>query len=1702
MPAINVARTDTFEQQRVKINQIGDQIFQVTSGGSDLAAGNIKLGDGTQTAPSLAFDTDASLGFYKPSTGTIGYVSSSKKLFNITPFDTLFFKDVKIRQEKISATGITFNSFGQNYDAGTYDDILLTGGTGSGAIANISVTAFEGTLVPGEGYLEGNFTDIELRSITGTGSGAIVDFSIQGIIGQVSNAGSAYVPGFYENVPLTGGSGSGAEAEITVVGSTIINGSITNPGSGYVTGTYTSLTAYNTPAQTFVVTANGTSNFIIDGTPSASISVVKANTYRFDVSDASMASHILKFQQTGGDFIGGEYVTLYAGTAGTAGAYVDLIISDIAATGTFEYDCQTHPGMTGVLTITTGPAGQYGRYAIVDIDVDASGTVTSVSFQSTGIGYKASDVFSIDPNQTGGGSGFEYTVSSISYDGVIDNVTITESGQNYAENDILSASDLDLGGGGGSNFAFTITNSPGVPTGFTFTDKGSGYQTGDQLGLPVDITGLTTTLKSTVTGISATLSTAATQITIASTAGITQGMEVFSGGTDVGQVAPDTTVASVDSATTLTLSANPISDGASTLTFRSPGNTEEVIVSTTAGIVAGAIVTQTAGTGSIAANTTVFQVVDATTLILSATPTAAGSATLSFSQPWGSPSTPLLYTVGNLGVIDDFILNDGGIGYTVGDIVSIDPTDLIQPDVFTVTVKLLQELNFPASTYAAGTFSVGDSVKEVDGTVTSINPLGSSTILAEANNNYNSVAATGGTGSGLTVTLSRDAIGALSNFIIDNGGLSYTVGDTVTIPGSSVGGSSPADDITFSVDATTLTTALEVYAVSESGGFTNSITVDSSGVADGAAVLIVGGGATQYSVDTASSILYRYFIDDQLTPDLTLYVGSTYDFDISDISNSGYSFAFSAYRDGINSPSAVSNVDVTVSSSSPQITVPSTTGILVGMDVVTVVSNGGALIPATTVLSVDSPTTLTLSANPLTSGDITLSFIGKQYSDNVSNVVDVEAGTSVVSIKVTDTTPTLYYFDANGLQDMGGSDNNEAQITINSNNPKVFGSGFSATVAILDSTDVITNSVEDGNLDAVSFTGTTASFTNANVLQTITSNIANTSNLQVTTITSSDPGGNISLTAGTLTVNGNVNIGNGIQISESSSDIQTVGEIKTLDQFNSNDALFIRNAEISSATATDIQLSPAANRVARVTGTTALIIPSGSNTDRPGPGVVGDGAIRFNTQTNQYEGYSTTTTSWSSLGGVRDIDGNTYILAEESVGANDNKLWFYNDSVLSMRLTKDWMEFLNADAIRSLDTTAPAYAEWRANTLVTAGDYLKYASNIYYVVVTGTTATSGNEPSDTTGNDFTNGSATLRWHQSAVKDLLFSEIATLKVGNSLDPLPLSINGDLRLRQNVISTDVSDLSLRPNTGKKVVIDAVTSLVIPVGSENDKGSASTGSIRYNTTNQNFEGFNGAQWGSLGGVKDVDQNTYIIPETSPGANENILYFYNNNVNTLNLTETELRFQGINTITTPFDNSLEITASTVTFDNSATTIDNTNLDRSVLSTSKQYFDLAVSTGLNVDPVLRLDDQGDVYLNVGFGSGVFDGVKIFDKDLSAIEIAKYKIVTAQTELTKGGTESGATVLYDPAIDRSSRVEVIAHNTTTGAKEFIELSVIDNGPDIFFTEIGTVQSNGELIQYTIDFNVQGNVRFNFSLASTISNTHVVNITVVSRAIKK
>jgi len=1617
MPAIQVARTDTFEQQRQKINQLGSTVFNITAGGSDLSTGNLKLGDGTRTAPSLSFVSDSGLGIYKSGPNTFGFVSSSKRISDFSTSQAVFYKNLILKKSIITTGGVSTLNSGTNYDAGVYTNIPLLGGTGDGALANITVTAFDGSITnAGSNYVEGSYAAVPL--IGGTGSGSTASFSALGIEGQITNAGTGYVPGTYPNISLTGGSGTGATANITITGQTILSGSITSSGSNYSAGTYNNITLLNSPTTTYTVTTTANLGspppnevYQINGTTQQALTLIKGNTYRFVQSDPSNTGHPLTFENLDGSPLPTEdFVIIDKGVAGSGDAFVDLVIKPTAATQTVRYACGVHSDMGANISITTGSAGRYGSGSIANIETNASGQVSSVTFTSSGTGYKTSDVLQAFSGDIGNGSGFQYTLSGISYTGTVTNVIIVNNGQNYQKNNVLSTLAANLGGSG-SGFEYTISNDPGTITNLTFGSKGSGYTIGDELELPKTISGISTNLKSQVSNVSTTLSDTSAVITVSSTTGILSGMLVSADVNDTGELTPNTTVFSVDSLTQITLSAVPAASGSATLTFTSPGaNLTEISVTSVSGILVNSIITQTSGTGIISPGSTVTSINSQTNVItLSTVPTRAGTATLSFTPSYGDPISDFVYEINNLGEVESFTISNGGNGYSVSDQLGVNPSLLTQPIKLDVTNKSVMTVTF-VGTIASSVFSVG-------------------------------------------------------NFIRKN-----TVG---------------ADQF-------------EIFKVNTSGGNITSLLIEyTNELAIGDLVIKNDISTPEYQIATISPSSFRFFINSgngaQVTPSLTLYSGSIYKFDTSDSSNSGHVFSLSKYRDGIWGPSFIENISATLNTISNQITVTSSTGILPGM-AITVTSGTGALPTSTTVQSING-NIITLSSYPLSSGSVILTFRGVEYTDGVVK------GTDNLTITVNDDTPNLYYYCAtlnSSHQNEGGEDNQEALITTSNTNPKVFGSGFLISVVEPTLSNSVFADIETGNITLSKIISTDAALSQATITGTLVCSTINSNTITVATISSSQ---DLSISGSAINVNGDFNIGSYIQVINSSGNLTTAGVVKTTNSVNVNDKLIIQENSISSTSGNNIVLSPSTGRVAKISSTSALTIPSGTTSQRPISGIVENGSIRFNTDTNQYEGYSGTTSSWSSLGGVRDLDGNTYITAELTIGSNDNTLWFYNDNINTVKFTPEYQEFVNVKKVRSVNTSAPLYVNWTANTPVTTGQYLKYRNNIYEVVTAGTTGSSGNEPTSTTGTNFTNGTATLKFFITAVAPLTFEEISEVRIA-PLGGTSLVINDELSLASNIISTKVNDLLIQPNSGKKVTVDAKTSLVLPVGTTNERGAPVRGSVRFNTTILQYEGYDGANWSSLGGVRDVDGNTYIIPELTPGGNQNILYFYNNGSNTLRVTENEIQLDTIDTITSPTSNALNLEASLVTFNNLAASIDTSSATRTFISTTKDNLDLGLSSGLVNDPLLRLSDTGDIFYNLGFGTGVFNGIKIFDKELKELELADYKIFTEDVTLTKNTVNVGSSVVYNPALHRSAKVQIIAHNETTGDKEFVEYSVIDKGSDIFYTDFGNVKTGAELISCVFDFNVSSNVRVTFTLDSAISSGNVVKVTVISNIIKR
>jgi len=202
--------------------------------------------------------------------------------------------------ENISGVkSVDVTAVGSGYTPGIYKNVPITASNGSatsagsGALATVVIAA-DGTLGSikitdaGSGYASGNNLSISANNIGGTGSGiTLTSISALNIVGgtdgatvgtitqgvspaltitnagtgylgkkpslglgiptgtiSVSNGGTGYKNATYTNVPLTGGSGSGALATVVVSGNTVSSVTITNSGRGYVDGE--SLTLPNT----------------------------------------------------------------------------------------------------------------------------------------------------------------------------------------------------------------------------------------------------------------------------------------------------------------------------------------------------------------------------------------------------------------------------------------------------------------------------------------------------------------------------------------------------------------------------------------------------------------------------------------------------------------------------------------------------------------------------------------------------------------------------------------------------------------------------------------------------------------------------------------------------------------------------------------------------------------------------------------------------------------------------------------------------------------------------------------------------------------------------------------------------------------------------------------------------------------------------------------------------------------------------------------------------------------------------------------------------------------------------------------------------------------------------------------------------------------------------------------------------------------
>lgn len=196
-------------------------------------------------------------------------------------------------------------------------------------------------------------------------------------------------------------------------------------------------------------------------------------------------------------------------------------------------------------------------------------------------------------------------------------------------------------------------------------------------------------------------------------------------------------------------------------------------------------------------------------------------------------------------------------------------------------------------------------------------------------------------------------------------------------------------------------------------------------------------------------------------------------------------------------------------------------------------------------------------------------------------------------------------------------------------------------------------------------------------------------------------------------------------------------------------------------------------------------------------------------------------TAWAGLGGVIDVDQDTKVIAENSPGEDNDQLKFFAGGTL--------------------------VATFDANTAAFTGN-----------VTIGGNITIGDETTDSINveADFTS-------------NLIPNAHNTYDLGkDGTDWRTLYI-------QNIKGSD-----------ELVTFDTTGAIIVPTANTALRPTGQAGMFRFNTDENRFEGFDGTIWSGLAGsVIDLDRNTYIIAETSAGANNNELDFWTDGVQRLQI-------------------------------------------------------------------------------------------------------------------------------------------------------------------------------------------------------------------------
>ena len=223
-------------------------------------------------------------------------------------------------------------------------------------------------------------------------------------------------------------------------------------------------------------------------------------------------------------------------------------------------------------------------------------------------------------------------------------------------------------------------------------------------------------------------------------------------------------------------------------------------------------------------------------------------------------------------------------------------------------------------------------------------------------------------------------------------------------------------------------------------------------------------------------------------------------------------------------------------------------------------------------------------------------------------------------------------------------------------------------------------------------------------------------------------------------------------------------------------------------------------------------------------------------------------------------------------------------------------------------------------------------------------------------------------------------------------------GNLRIADNTVSSVTGDIILDADSGT-VRINSTGALNLPKGDTLSRpGSPETGMIRYNTDTNLFEGYDG-NWIALNGVYDLDLDTYITPELTPGANDGVLRFYIQGNERVSIDNAKLETPRIEVDDISIDGNVIRTETT-----------NTDLVLSANGTGEVVIDdLAFKdstiTNRAADGILSFQQEGSGYFKIEGGSGFVVPV--------GTSLQRPAAAYRETGMTRFNTQQGYLEIWD-----------------------------------------------------------------------------------------